>query len=145
MRWNRLDIQVDFERFFNIFSIIEVIPNNKEKPFDVRDFNEFSLTGNYVESVCFFKDSNGEDHVFALIKYSNRKYFSDTLMFYHINLSETFCNILSNINDRKRLIAQLAFNKCAKLNINWGNLSGFCYVNVTGDFISKENNANQQR
>lgn len=144
MRWNRLNIEVDFDRFFNEYCIIQIIPADEKKAYNVTDFHRTSEKyKKYVESICYFRTSDGQNYVFALIKNENQKFFNDMSMFYPILLLDYLAIRINSESDRNRLIAQLALNKCVNFNPYWGNISGFCYVNVTKDFDEAEENQQQ--
>lgn len=145
MKWNRLDIQIDNDKFWDDYYLIRIDGKNKRNEyFDADDFLTWLFLTNDifycpVLSIYYYR-YNRENYVWGLVdkKEAERTQFlkktrevtAEKFTIESIPFQIKFDSIIADDTVQKSIIAQLLINYLEK-DAMWSNTSGKCLVNIT--------------
>lgn len=150
MKWNRMEISIDFDKFWENYQLILINSTAEDKKvFDAADFQTWLIMSSDkiscpVLSIVFYRYDN-YSYVWGLVRRVDRQKLQELVnvkgierfVITPVNSQSSLEMYIDSEKIQKRLLMHLFMNYVEK-DALWSNLSGKCLVRVTSN--TKKNN-----
>jgi len=149
MKWNRMEISIDFDKFWENYQLILINSTAEDKKvFDAADFQTWLIMSSDkiscpVLSIVFYRYDN-YSYVWGLVRRVDRQKLQELanvkgiekFIITSVNSQSSLETYIDSEKIQKRLLMHLFMNYIEK-DALWSNLSGKCLVRITPDTKKK--------